>query len=731
MRYFWRSLRYLWPYRARLAVAVVCVLCIAVLWGGGLGLVLPGAKILIAPEGLHGWAYTALTEDHLGAQVTEQDPGEILFDGRAVDSVISLVRADEDSPAGQAGLARSCWLVGADGQVLRYQALMRRLAQADPGQTLPLVTYDSRRRPVAADGRPELKTVAVTMGKEHLVSRVLKRLAVTPGADGQPLIPEPKKYGDRFPLFAGLLVVVLVVTFLRAIFTFTQEYLVGVAIWRGVMDLRCQNYSVVLHLPTLFFSEQGVSDATSRFIQDTNELARGQNTLLGKTLVEPAKAISALGLALAMSWQLTLMAMVAGPPTFWLIRRLGKKMHKASRRALESWSSMLAVLGETLQGIRVVKAYTMEGGERKRFFRVNRTLLKQQSRMERLDAVTGPLVEVMGLSAGMVAAGLAGYLVFRGLSFHGYFYQMDRDYFLTWMVALFALFDPVRKLAKVSTKFQQADAAAQRVFSLQDTEQEKSVPNAPSLPRHSRSLEFRDVSFRYPSAAVDALRNVNLSIRAGETVAFVGPNGSGKTTLVSLVPRLFDPAAGTVLLDGLDITRHSVRSLRRQIGLVTQESVIFHASIAENISYGRRRAKRELVVEAARKAFVDEFVRELPDGYDTLVGEHGARLSGGQRQRIAIARAILRDPAIIIFDEALSQIDPDSERKIHQALEEFRRGRTTLVIAHRFATTVEADRIVVLDAGRIVDCGPHAELLQRCELYRKLYRTQFQDPGGG
>ena len=322
----------------------------------------------------------------------------------------------------------------------------------------------------------------------------------------------------------------------------------------------------------------------------------------------------------------------------------------------------------------------------------------------------------------MGAAALAGYWVFHD--------QMKADNFLALMACLAAMFDPVRKLAKVVTRFQRSEAAAARVFELHDRQQEKTVPAAPMLPLHSKSIEFRNVSFRYPSASDDALKNVNLTIRAGQNIAIVGPNGSGKTTLVSLLPRLIEPTAGTVLIDGHDISGYSLRSLRRQIGLVTQETVLFHATIAENVSYGLRRPKREDVLAAAQKAFVDEFVRELPEGYDTMVGEHGATLSGGQRQRITIARAILRDPAILIFDEAMSQIDADSERRIHQAMTEFTKGRTTLLIAHRFATVLSADVIAVLAAGKIIDTGTHDELLQRCELYHHLYKTQFVDSGG-
>jgi ABC-type multidrug transport system fused ATPase/permease subunit len=706
MESFFRSLKYLWPYRSRIGVALLCVLVVAGLWSGGLGLMLPAAKTLISDEGLHGWAYNTVTQDRLGSRTRQS---AVSIAGRPPMLAVQVIEVGKR--AGQAGLKASDWIIGLDDGkpehvLMGAVELAKELTLAGGDKAVSLSVYDQRDE--------SLRRLKTTLGPPKFTSRLLGRIALR--------IPEPRQFRDRFDIFVGLLALVLVMTLVRSAFTFFQEYLIGTAVWRGIMDLRCDNYNVVLHLPTAFFSEKGISDATSRFVRDTSELAGGQNTLLGKTMVEPAKAIGLLVLALSCSWELTVMALAAGPPAFLLIRKFGRKMHRASRRSLESWSMMLAILGETLLGIRLVKSYTMEGAERRRFFRVNRQLLRQQNRMERLDAATGPTVESLGVAAGMVAAGAAGYLVFAGM--------LDRDVFLTWMVTMFAIFDPVRKLAKVTMRFQQADAAAKRVFELQDTEQEKRIPAAPMLPRHCESIEFRNVSFRYPGAADDALKDVSFTVRAGQTVAIVGPNGSGKTTLASMIPRLFDPTAGDILIDGHDVSRCSLRSLRRQIGLVTQETILFAATIAENISYGLRRPKREDVLAAAKKAFVDEFVRGLPDGYETMVGEYGATLSGGQRQRIAIARAILRDPAILIFDEAMSQVDSDSERRIHQATADFIKGRTTFLIAHRFATVLAADTIIVMDGGRITDVGSHRQLLDRCELYRHLYRTQFVDSGG-
>jgi ABC-type multidrug transport system fused ATPase/permease subunit len=712
MKSFFRSLGYLRPYRARLGLAVLCVVLIAILWGGGLGMVAPALKLLVDPEGLHGWSWKSLTQEYLGVRVVRQVvPSQVRIEGRAIGTVLSLAEVRADGPAATAGIEANQWLIGLeDGEpahrLLLADDLTRLLAAREPGQAVRLRVYDQT--------RDEVRTVPVALARPSLGPRLLAKVARS--------IEEPADYPGRFRILVWLLIVGVVITLLRDVLRFFQEYLVTSAVWQATVDLRCDCYNVALRLPVTFYSESGTTETMSRFIQDTNELAQGQTTLFGKTLVEPAKAIASVAMAMFFSWRLTLLAMVAGPPAFVLIRKLGKVMRRASRRALESWASMLAVLEETLTGIRVVKAYTMEAAERGRFFRANRRLLRQQRRMARIDAATAPAVEALGVTAGMVAAGAAGYWVLHR--------QMDATYFIAWMGCLAAMFDPVRKLAKVVTRFQRADAAATRIFELRDRPQEKRIPNAPTLPRHAQSLEFENVHYRYPGAADDALREVNLTIRAGQIVAIVGPNGCGKTTLISLVPRLLDPTAGTVRIDGHDISRYSLRSLRRQIGLVTQDTVLFNATIWENIAYGLRRPGPPDVLAAAKRAFVDEFVRDLPDGYDTMVGEHGATLSGGQKQRITIARAFLRDPAILIFDEATSQIDADSERKIRQAMAEFIQDRTTLMIAHRFATVLSADVIVVMNLGRIVDIGMHEQLLETCELYGHLYRTQLAATGG-
>ncbi len=705
MKNFRRSLRFLLPYKGRLGLSIICVFFITVLWAGGLGMMAPGSQVLIGEQGLHGWAYDKIVSDRLECITSVRlTPAETApLDGVPLVEVIDIISIRDDSRAHAAGLRKGDWIVGLiDGNsnhlVIRAQKIVRTLVDADPGSTIPLRVLN----PVTRKQR----TVSLLVEQGAWTSRALQT------AIGW--IPES---ATRKQMFFGLLVISLVMTFLRNILRFSQEYLVQTAVNQSIMDIRCANYARVLQMPTAYFAVHGTTDMMSRFVQDTSELRQGHITLFGKTLAEPGKAIGSVAMAMVFSWKLTLLALLVGPPSYWLIRQFSRRMKRVAKKMLESWSDMISVLEETLTGVRVVKAYTMEGAERKRFFRVNRRLLKQFNKIAKIDALSSPAIECISMVGACGALALGGSWVLEG--------NMKPGDFIAFMACMAAIFDPIRKLSKVATRFARSEAAAARIFEIENIELEKTVPGAPRLPRHSTSIEFRDVNFRYPGTAEDTLKDINLTIRAGQNVAIVGPNGCGKTTLVSLLPRLLDVSGGNILIDGQDISQVSMRSLRRQIGLVTQDTVLFHATIGENVSYGLRRPKPEAVLDASKKAFVDEFVRELPDGYDTMVGEKGATLSGGQRQRITIARAILRDPTILIFDEAMSQVDADSEQRIHQAMEDFCQGRTTLMIAHRFQTVLSADMIAVMDAGRIIATGTHAELLKSCSLYKQLYDTQF------
>jgi len=702
LKSFFRSFRYLRRYWGRLGVSIVCVVLIALLWGGGMGMFAPILKVLIDPEGLHGWAWRSMTEDRIEADLIRR---EITVESLPVSVVLDVVQVEEGSLAAQAGIERGDWILGLyegpDKTFMRGDALARRLANTPAGQRVALIRYAPATRTF---GRAEL-----VLGQARTDSRVLGYFARG--------LAEPETREQRFPLMVWILGVVVIMTLTRNVLRFIQGFLVQSTIWRANMNMRCDMYNTALHLPMTFYSREGTTDTMSRFLHDTHELAQGQIAFFGKTLAEPAKALASFILALCFSWELTLWALVLGPVAAILIHTISQITKRATKRALVGFAHLLGILEETLTGIKVVKAYTMESTERRGFFAAARTLFKEFRRIAMLDAATAPSIETLGVAVGAVGAAVGGYRVLHG--------QMDAPTFFTWLALMVAAFDPVRKLAKVYTRFQKADAAAERIFEVRDRACEGRTPGAPDLPRHTESVEFRSVTFRYPGAAEDAVSDLSLRVQAGQTLAIVGPNGCGKTTLVSLVPRLLVPDSGQVLIDGTDISTCSVRSLRRQIGYVTQDAVLFDSTIAENISYGKRGASRDEVLAAAGKAFVHEFVDEMPEGFETVVGQRGAMLSGGQKQRITIARAILRDPAVLIFDEATSQVDADSEKRIHQALEEFMKGRTTLLIAHRFSTIVSADRIAVMDQGRIVDIGTHEQLVGRCDLYKQLYQTQF------
>jgi subfamily B ATP-binding cassette protein MsbA len=395
-------------------------------------------------------------------------------------------------------------------------------------------------------------------------------------------------------------------------------------------------------------------------------------------------------------------------------------MRRSSRKALESWAMLVGVLEESLFGIRIVKGYRLEAHERRKFFQGSRRLFRQLLRTIRIDAITEPAVETIFTMAAAGAVIIAGKRIIDiGLAQSG---LSELTLFFGLMVGAL---DPARKLSNVSNRIQQASAGAERIFGLLNTDLEPRYgTHGLVLPRLRQALEFRGVSFAYPGSD-PVLRDISLSIRHGEVVAVIGRTGCGKTTLVSLIPRFFVPTDGQVLIDGINIQDVTLRSLRDQIAIVPQETVPFADTVASNIAMGARQSggpppTQEEIEAAARAAHADAFIRELADGYQTVIGEHGTSLSGGERQRLALARAIMRDPAILVLDEATSALDEETQAMVQDTLSKFARGRTVILIAHRLSTLNIADRIVLMDAGRIVDAGTHEELLGRCTLYRRL-----------
>jgi subfamily B ATP-binding cassette protein MsbA len=495
--------------------------------------------------------------------------------------------------------------------------------------------------------------------------------------------------------------------------TITQQVAVA---WRDRL------FRKLVDAPVSYFLGQNASDHASRAMFDTGVLARGHLAVLGKALPEILKGLVAVMVALWLNYQLTLLALIAAPLSGVVLYKFGRIIERASRRALQQQAGMLKTVNEVLGALHVIKTHGAEGYERRRFRRLNRRLFDQQMKMRQARALASPVIETLGLFFVLAAAMVAAWWVFdKGVR---------PETFLSVLIMLGAAGASLKPLTALHTQIKEADAAAKRLIEGAGIDVEPislaARVDLPALPRHHASIEFQAVSYTYLNQPAAALNDVTLKIEHGQTVAIVGGNGSGKTTLLNLLPRLTSPNPGRVLVDGTDIAGVNLKAYRRQLAVVPQHSILFEGTIADNIAYGHLNANRDDIIAASKAAFAHEFVNELTDGYDTLLGEGGSGLSGGQKQRLCIARAILRDPAILILDEATSQIDADSEAKINRAMHSFRTGRTTFIIAHRLSTVVDCDMIVVMEAGEIVDRGTHTELLSRCDAYRTLTHTQLQ-----
>jgi len=532
------------------------------------------------------------------------------------------------------------------------------------------------------------------------------------------VLPDQTEPDGRFTAAMWVVGFVIVASFLKGFFRFLQDYLVGIISATVMYDIRNDLYDRVIRLDLSFFSEAGVAKTMTRFTVDMHQIDSGVRTLFGLVAREPIKAVFCLSLALIIDWQLTLLSLAAAPLVGIAIYQFGRAVKRYMRRVLGHFSLLNTILQETFLGLPIVKAFSMERYESARFRRRNKRLTRNFIKVMRADAAATPTTEFLAICAVAGASLIAGWRVVHG--------EMKVEDFVALYALLIGLFDPARKLSKVNNRIQQCRAAARRIFEVIDTVPKVAErPDAGSLPRMTRHLAFRDVRFRYAPDAPEALRGVSLEIPAGETVAIVGHSGAGKTTLINLIPRLHDPTEGFVEIDGIDITTVTLESLRRQIALVTQQVVLFEDTVANNIAYGHEECPMERIVAAAKAANAHDFIAQLPDGYETIIGERGENLSGGQRARLAIARAVLRDPAVLILDEATANLDSESEALIQDALSRLQVGRTTIVIAHRLSTVQHADRVVVLHDGRVETEGTHQHLLKSSPIYRGLHRIQF------
>ena len=519
-----------------------------------------------------------------------------------------------------------------------------------------------------------------------------------------------------------LIAVLLVAVFLaKGILTYSGTLLMVRSGVKATLALRERMFGHLLRQEPSFFQRHPVGELLQRCITDVGAVQGIASSQFADAVREVTVALAMLVTILVMNWRLSLTLFIAGPLVILPVKKLNRRIRSINHRNMEASSRLLQRLKEVFSNIRVVLGFAREPFEEERFHQQNHELFRLMMKSARAQAVTHPVMELVG---GLLLAGL---LVYASSSIRSG--AMTGPGFFAYIIAVYGFYDPIRRLTKLNADVQVAQASLDRVYSILDRAPAMAVPAQPvPVPDQPQVLALEGVRFAYDggTGSGEVLRGIDLEVRKGETVALVGGSGGGKTTLVNLVPRFFDPTAGRVTLDGIDLRQFDPRELRQRIGIVTQETLLFMDTVHDNIAYGRR-SDRAAVEAAARKAHAHDFIMALPKGYDTPLAETGSTLSGGQRQRLAIARALLQDPPILILDEATSALDTESERAVQEALEVLMQDRTTLVIAHRLSTVQRATRICVLARGEVAEMGRHEELLAREGEYARLYRMQFRD----
>jgi subfamily B ATP-binding cassette protein MsbA len=516
-------------------------------------------------------------------------------------------------------------------------------------------------------------------------------------------------------------IAILAVFLVKGACDFLGNYLVNYVGLAAVTDLRNQVYASVLRQSTAFFQRVHGARLMSSILNDIDKVQVATSHILADFLRQSFVLAGLLFVVLRTDWMLAAVSLTVLPIVLIPTARIGRRIRKTTRSAQDSVAEVNQILEETITGHAIVRAFGMEAFETGRFRRAAEKLFRENLRYVRQQAVSSPLIEMFAAVTVVALLTYARTQIKADL--------MTAGQFTSFVIALLMMYEPVKRLNGIYNIFQQAIGASQRVFEYLAEEQDVAEkPGAKALKPFSRAIEFEQVSFRYPGSGNGwVLDGIDLRVTAGEVVAIVGQSGAGKTTLVNLIPRFFDPTAGSIRIDGQDIRDVTIRSLREQVGLVTQETFLFDDTVRNNISYGRPEVDRRVVEAAARAALAADFIAELPEGYDSRIGQHGQRLSGGQRQRIAIARALLKNAPILILDEATSHLDTESELLVQRALNNLMEGRTVIVIAHRLSTIRRADKIVVIEGGRIAEIGRHETLLANGGLYRRLHEMQFQE----
>ncbi|MBI5124179.1 MAG: ABC transporter ATP-binding protein [Candidatus Omnitrophica bacterium] len=523
-------------------------------------------------------------------------------------------------------------------------------------------------------------------------------------------------------LLNRMTILVMIFWFLRNFFEFFQTYFMNKVAQRVIRDMKNTIYEKLMRLSMDFYSKNPTGKLMSRITYDAAVVRDAISTGLTDMFYQPIQLVVYLTLVFvvksyfAISWGLILISLALFPLIIYPVVKIGKRLKSISRQSQESMASITTTLHETISGIRMVKAFSMEEREAQRFKEQNEQFYRLAMKSVKRVSVVSPITEFAGMFCVAVILWVAGKEILSG--------ALSAGAFVTFLASILSLMKPMKRLTNVYSINQQAMAAASRIFEVLDTKESiKDKPEATALPKFRKVIKFDNACFAYEDK--DILKGINLDVAAGEIAAFVGPSGVGKTTLVNLLPRFYDVTKGSVSIDGVDVRDCKLGSLRAQISIVSQETILFNETVAYNIAYGCKDPRKEDIIRAAEIANANLFITKMPKGYDTIIGERGFRLSGGEKQRLAIARAVFKDAPILILDEATSQLDTESEILVQEAIDRMMRGRTVFVIAHRLSTIKHATRIYVLDGGRIVDVGVHDNLIHKDGLYKRLYDMQF------